>query len=251
MIRYFEELSMNAWPALQTMLYDGWVLRFAKGYTKRSNSISPLYTSCDDTEQKVKNCEKLYNSLGFNTVYKMTSHALPSDLDRLLENRGYSAEAHTSVQTADLTVLPAVDPACIASPQLTDEWFHSFCSFSRVSGENQNTLKSMLQSIVPDKRFILLKSKGRPVACGMYVLEDGYAGVYEVVVDPAQRGQGFGRALMLNLLNHAKGMGVHKSYLQVVLDNTPALHLYRSLGYTEVYQYWYRVKSVERPAFDI
>lgn len=31
----FEELSFNSHPALQTQFYDGWVLRFANGYTKQ------------------------------------------------------------------------------------------------------------------------------------------------------------------------------------------------------------------------
>jgi hypothetical protein len=34
MIKTFEELLLNMWPALQTKLYDGWILRFANGYTK-------------------------------------------------------------------------------------------------------------------------------------------------------------------------------------------------------------------------
>lgn len=47
MIQY-EELQMNALPSLQTILYDGWVLRFAKGYTNRANSVNPIYEGTKD-----------------------------------------------------------------------------------------------------------------------------------------------------------------------------------------------------------
>jgi hypothetical protein len=33
-IQEIEEISLNAWPSLQQILYDGWILRFANGYTK-------------------------------------------------------------------------------------------------------------------------------------------------------------------------------------------------------------------------
>jgi hypothetical protein len=43
MIRFIEELSLSALPALETVFLDGWVLRFSNDYTRRANSINPLY----------------------------------------------------------------------------------------------------------------------------------------------------------------------------------------------------------------
>ncbi len=52
MIRLIEEISMDAWPSAQTLLYDGWVLRFSGGYTRRANAVYPLYSSSLDVNEK-------------------------------------------------------------------------------------------------------------------------------------------------------------------------------------------------------
>ena len=48
-----EEAALNAWPALQQILYDGWILRFSQGYTKRANSVNPIFQSSIDLETKI------------------------------------------------------------------------------------------------------------------------------------------------------------------------------------------------------
>ena len=62
-IRYLEELSFNAHPSLQTQYYDGWILRFAKGYSSRANSVNVIYPSFIDIKEKVEECEKRYLSV--------------------------------------------------------------------------------------------------------------------------------------------------------------------------------------------
>jgi N-acetylglutamate synthase len=81
MIATIEELSLNAWPSLQTMLYDGWVIRSANGYTKRANSVNPLYASNIDIEEKLPFCERLYREKSLSTVFKLTPTVHPYDLD--------------------------------------------------------------------------------------------------------------------------------------------------------------------------
>ena len=53
-----------------------------------------------------------------------------------------------------------------------------------------------------------------------------------LIVRRDRRGQGYGRALSAYLLDLARGRGYREIALGVDRDNTPALGLYRSLGFT-------------------
>src|SRR4051812_3090354 len=91
-IIHLEELSLNAWPGHQNMLYDGWNLRFSGGYTRRANAVHPLYPPSEKIplEEKIKTCEEIYTSKGMPTIFKLTSACQPPDLDGVLAARGYA-----------------------------------------------------------------------------------------------------------------------------------------------------------------
>ncbi|MEA3309760.1 MAG: hypothetical protein U9Q70_09655 [Chloroflexota bacterium] len=78
--RRIEEVSLNSWPALQQILFDGWVLRFSEGYTKRANSVNPLFASSLDVEVKIDTCERLYAERGLPTVFRLTPFSSPAGL---------------------------------------------------------------------------------------------------------------------------------------------------------------------------
>ena len=64
-----------------------------------------------------------------------------------------------------------------------------------------------------------------------------------IVVDEPQRGKGYGQGICESLLTAAKESGAHTSYLQVIQENHKAINLYKKLGYSTVYSYWYRSKK--------
>ncbi len=74
------------------------------------------------------------------------------------------------------------------------------------------------------------------------MLENGFAGIANVIVDEACRGRGCGQKLCRTLLAEAAAHGAHTACLCVVQNNLTARHIYEKLGFQKVYTYWYRVK---------
>jgi GNAT superfamily N-acetyltransferase len=243
MIRRIEEISMNACPSLQTILYDGWVLRFANGYTRRANSVNALYPSSREVVEKIQWCEQVYRSRGLPVTFKLTTDCQPEDLDEVLASRGYPAEAVTSVQLANLKEWqePA-DPQVELATTLTDEWLAALCRLNAITDRNRATLRQTLENPLPRQCFAALRSEGRIAACGLGVVQDGPLGLFDIVTDPGFRRQGLGRRLVASLLGWGRQAGAVMAYLQVMADNDPAVRLYAGLGFQEAYRYWYRTR---------
>ncbi len=242
-IQKIEEASMSAWPALQTLLYDGWVIRYANGYTRRANSINPIYGSTLDIEDKLTYCHKLFRYRGLRMVFKMTSDVFPPDLDQVLIDQHYARTAESSVHMIDLAMVTLGEtPVTHDSIDLEDRWFNAFVRLNKVE-KHAATCKAMLESLVQPRCFSRIEHRGRIVACGLAVLEQNMVWLFDVTVREDFRRKGFGTQLIHSLLRWGKNHKAQTGYLQVMQENKPALVLYKKLGFREVYKYWYRTRT--------
>ncbi|MCB0154059.1 MAG: GNAT family N-acetyltransferase [Anaerolineae bacterium] len=243
MIRTIEEQALNAWPARQQLFYDGWVLRFANGYTKRANSVNPLYPGDGrPVAQKIEHCLKLYEAAQMPAVFRLTPLAEPEDLDAQLAARGFVKQSLTSVQIIALEGLSTIaSPNFHFWPTFSSAWA---AEFERLHGPTANSAahRAILQAILPSRCFATL-TVAEVVACGLAVLENDRVGLFDIVTAASQRRRGFGQALILNMLHWAKTQGATTAYLQVETGNQPALALYKKIGFRELYRYWYRVQE--------
>jgi N-acetylglutamate synthase len=246
-IRTLEEVSMNALPALQQVMLDGWVLRFGNGYTGRANSVYPLYPGTGGLEQKLATCQQLYERRQVPLLFKMTSAVEPAGLDSVLEEHGFTAFNHTSVQTRELTGQASGSRADEDDEshvewwdRPADDWLDTFFLLRETPGQHHATLRSLLANVVLPAHYVIVHREGRAVACGMAVRQGEYVGLFDLTTHVHHRRQGLGTRLVDILLDWGMERGARVAYLQVMLANENALSLYEKLGFREMYRYWYR-----------
>ncbi len=240
-IQQIEEAGLNAWPAHQQLLYDGWLLRFADGYTKRANSVNPLYTSRLDIGSKIEYCEAFYQSVGLPPVFRLTPLA-SKELDATLEGRGYQVLHPTRVLTLNLEGWSAPELTAVSVRELPlEQWMGVFSEISGSLVAKQPAHAQILRNILNPYFCAAIEIDGKWVACGLGVQEGEWFGLFDIVTHPEHRRQGLSTCLIAAMLDWARSQGARRSYLQVMESNQPALGLYAKLGYADRYGYWYRV----------
>ena len=240
----YEEIAMNAFPALLSEIYDGWILRYSDGYIYRGNSVNPIYKSTLNLEEKVIECEKRYFSKALPCVYKMTN-GVEHGLQELLEARGYEAQKETHIMEMQLGNLVNEDTdymECLF--HIEERWLDQFVKLNgTVKVPERSISKDMLRSIGRPLICAAIYEKNEMVACGLGVLERHRIGLYDIRVLEKYRKRGYGTRICKKIMSEGIKMGATTAYLQVMSDNMGAIRLYEKIGYKAIYNYWYMVLS--------
>jgi len=223
-------------------------LRFAEGYTRRANSITPLGPSRLGLDDKITTCERLYAARGLPPIFRLTPFA-PAELDARLAARGYGLGDRVEVRACPLTDIPATPPRSPAAGVVRvaavglERWLDVFTALSGAAEATRAAHRRVLSAVPGVRRLLVLEADERPVACGMSVLDDGLLGLFDLVTAADSRGRGFGGELLRRALRWGQRAGAREAYLQVLDRNAVALRLYERAGFTTVYQYHYREPS--------
>ena len=239
-----EGVHAETWPAIETWDYDGWQLRFARGYTRRANSITTSARGTRPLETKIAACVAAYDARHIAPVFRLPSTAEIGEIDGVLERQGYAKADKTSIRVASLDqpLPPRGDDVNIAR-QITDEWLNHQITWNGLDPDRRGAFGAIAGGIRRPAAFALLWSGAVAVAAGLAVRQGDLLCLHSIITVPTQRGRGFGRALTRGLLRWGQTHGATLAWLQVVKSNAPALRLYNTLGFgREIYRYHYRAR---------
>jgi ribosomal protein S18 acetylase RimI-like enzyme len=240
-LRRLEEFGLNSSAPPGQLLYDGWLLRLLPGQAKRARSVNAVYPSTLPLADKIRYCENLYREHELPMIFRITPFSEPAGLDAALGRLGYPRFDTTAVEATTIDpqhlglweadILPLVD------------WVEAVGSLRKSPVLFRQAHLARLQGTPLVQRAMAVRHEGQIVATGLTIVEDGWAGLFDIVTAPAARQQGFGRRIVESLLRAALDLGARQAYLQVGATNVAARRLYARYGFRERYQYWYRGHS--------
>ena len=246
-ITQIEAATLSAWPAISTVLDGLWLARFARGYTKRSNSVQCLDVTDDgDAPARLQRLVELYLLNDLPPIFRVTPLTGPGVI-AALDADGWAPFGETRVLAMSLGEVAFETPdGCRISEAADATWIEGLAGLIGSSPRDLDSLTRIVNLIACRSAGILIRNRGGETVAAAMAVNAGGIGIYHNVVTRADaRGKGFGRAAMHAALDWSHAAGATHAAIQVVSDNVPAINLYQSLGFTERYRYHYRVPSTQ------
>jgi len=263
-INLLEKIAMDVHPPLKRQTVDGWIAGFSEGYTGRANSVLAFSKEQEEKnsvdsvaiQTKLKKIEDLYAKEGLPCLFKMTE-ASEEGLKELLEKNGYKSGKFSDVMTVSCespvlfekfeSVEEPEEIGVIITGSPDEAWLTPFFAYeNRTDEKTMNIAKRQFDLIDENENLTAIYCRiqiwGKDVAVASAVIEDGILFLLNVVVNPACRGQGYGKIMIKEILENACDMGAEKICLQVMQNNPVAINLYKSFGFEKLYTYWYMEK---------
>jgi GNAT superfamily N-acetyltransferase len=243
----------RAWPTLEEERVGSWRLRFARGVTKRANSVLPLAPSDGDLDGDgvaawIERVELAYGARGLPPRFQVSDTCWPRGLPEALLERGYVEHDPTLMLTAPLA--PAlVEPAweIELAPAPSEQWFEAWWAIDGRGGADEaRVAREILGRIEPASAFASCLDPDGVAGIGLGVADGEWLGVYCMGTDARTRRRGCARAVLARLGAWALEQGARGAYLLVAEANEPARALYRSVGFEQRGRYAYFTRLPSR-----
>lgn len=237
-----EDACLNAWPAARTVFIGNWMVRASGGPIRRTNSANPLRRGDRDLAQILDEVRSVFDRLDQPCIFRVPT--LVENVHETLDAVGFqNPEAETCTLLAELArQSPTPDPDVTLTTLPSEAWLAARAEFNAADEDVSRVYREMLAAIAGPTAFAMTNTADGQVASIAYgAVSRGMIVIESVATRPSARREGHGRRVVSALLSWAAARGVAHATLQVVADNTPAIELYRSIGFTtELYRYVYR-----------
>jgi ribosomal protein S18 acetylase RimI-like enzyme len=238
----FEEAALNSTAVPEQMLYEGWLIRWAPGRFKRMRSVNVLSAALRPLDQRLAFARRLFARKQLPLVFRITSLGPDLELDAQLASRGFELGSPTYVMACPLATIAARYTALRFERVSNNDFAETIGALRADAASDIEAHRRRLNSSVMEAiALIAWTPEGDCAGGALAIVDDTVVGIFDVVVNVTHRRLGYAQALMAQLAARAGAVGATIAYLQVEHDNDAARALYLRMGFTDAYNYWYRI----------
>jgi N-acetylglutamate synthase len=237
LIAGLEERLLHVWPAVTTHMIDGWAVRFAGGYTGRANSASAVTPGAHIDDAFVTRIITMYHREKLTPQFRVSPVAHAGSAE-ILQQHGFVSRGLAHTMIADINPRYLMhDPRVHLSPHPDMSWCVGVTDRQELAKRNPHALYNIVSRIHVPVQFATLVVEGYAAGFGVAAIHREWLELGSIVIDAGHRSKGLGKALVSALLNWAFSQNAEKAFLQVDVTNAHALALYRSFGFSVLYDY--------------
>jgi N-acetylglutamate synthase len=240
--RELEEIAALGWRGIETDHIGDWLLRAAGGFTGRANSALAVGQPGLPLDEAVARVVRWYAGWSLPARFQVPMpHA--ASVDTWLADHGWLLLDQVRVLVADLEPLawpPVVDRRVRIDDRPDADWMGCYHYRGGKLPDHARTVIERGETLA----FASVRSTaGEVLAIARGSVDRGWLGVTAVEVAENARRQGLGGVVMRALAGWAVAHGARSCYLQVAVENGPALSLYLRAGFVDHHRYQYRVPA--------
>lgn len=161
-----ESRMMNAWPSFECQFYDGWVVRFSNGYTKRANSVSPLWKGAALDDELIDHIVSQFTQMNLRPVFRLTGLEAPG-ADELLAAHGFVESDPTYCMINDNPAGLDTEESINISSELPERWVSDTIKSYGEQGVEPEVLAEIVSRIRQTHGFATLMMDDQAVAWGL------------------------------------------------------------------------------------
>ncbi len=232
---------MEVFPAFVEERRKGCVFRAAGGLNFRNSSVTVHDPARFDLEWLVKETHSFSREHGIAPVIRVPQ--LWPEFERELDEAGWHLFRSCAVLDRSLEDRTLESPDMLVKVD-RDHWLDFQLGKRALEPEKAKTLRKILDMLPDDAERLAWREDGKELGGTLLWYDGSYCALMNMLVSPDARGTGVGKRFLSGLLDHAAASGSRTMWLQVLLENTPAVSLYERAGFKRVYDYAYYRQEV-------
>jgi len=195
--------------------------------TPKGKSIAEkLAKQCQDVERAI---EGLFQDANCQLWFELDA------IERQLENKSLQqrvTEVNKQSRLTQLQILPYQNKHQQGFKRLNQHWIEQYFQMEEC---DLKALDHPMENIINPGGYIAIALYQQQVVgtCALIRIEDGFE-LAKMAVDDSVKGLGIGQRLGEHVIQQARTMGANRLYLESNTQLTPAINLYRKLGFKKL-----------------